>query len=399
MASGSYARKSLPQEPIELEKRIPARATRELPPMTTQELDTEGDDFLAESSFSQPLPSLTRTTPRATQNQNTRASKPAQATRTTQNTQTTRVIPPAQTTQLTRATQNVQTRAIQPVQIGPPTPLIQPATKTTLPARRERSGMNTYTAPPPLPPPLPRRIINEYAPDPEPSPLQRHHFWLRPWVICVYCVVASLLVLISAGIFQRSDEERLLNYGGGKTYDIQVGGKLAASWQDDQPMPPKVTIKSRGGPYAVLGKPTVTPAFINEVLSNYHSPAAGKGQALYDLGVKYGIDPAFALAFFMHESTFGTKGEANASLSLGNIRCIPNFRCRDNFAWFDTWEDGFQEWYKLMRNLYVAQWGLTTVDQIIPTYAPAADHNNESAYINSLKHALDTWHAGQIIVN
>ena len=115
--------------------------------------------------------------------------------------------------------------------------------------------------------------------------------------------------------------------------------------------------------------------------------------------MKYGIDPAFALAFFMHESTFGTKGEASGSLSLGNIRCIPNFRCRDNFAWFDTWEDGFQEWYKLMRNLYVAQWGLTTVDQIIPTYAPAADHNDESAYINSLKHSLDTWHAGQILVN
>jgi hypothetical protein len=208
-----------------------------------------------------------------------------------------------------------------------------------------------------------------------------------------------LLVLISAGIFQRSDEERLLNYGGGKTYDIQVGGKLAASWQDDQPMPPKITIKSQGGPYAVLGKPTVNVAFINKVLSTYNSPAAGKGQALYDLGVKYGIDPAFALAFFMHESTFGTKGEASGSLSLGNIRCIPNFRCRDNFAWFNTWEDGFQEWYKLIRNLYVAQWGLTTVDQIIPTYAPAADHNNESAYINSLKHALDTWHAGQIIVN
>jgi len=377
MASGSYARKSLPQEPIELEKRIPARATRELPPMTP-ELDTEGDDYLAERPFSQPLPSATLT----------RTTRTGQNTQTTQTTRTT-----TQNTQSTRAIQNTQsTRAIQPAQIELPAPFI-PATNKTA-ARRERAGMNTQSTPAPLP----RRIINEYAPDPEPSPLQRHHFWLRPWVICVYCVVASLLVLISAGIFQRSDEERLLNYGGGKTYDIQVGGKLAASWQEDQPMPPKVSIKAQTGPYVVLGKPTVTPAFINQVLSNYNSPAAGKGQALYDLGVKYGIDPAFALAFFMHESTFGTKGEASGSLSLGNIRCIPNFRCRDNFAWFDTWEDGFQEWYKLMRNLYVAQWGLTTVDQIIPTYAPAADHNNESAYINSLKHALDTWHAGQIIV-
>lgn len=277
----------------------------------------------------------------------------------------------------------------------PTTQSIQTTAKIASPAYTRRIATNEYSS---VPAPLPRRIVNEYGPVPQPAPLQRHQFWLRPWVICVFCVVASLLVLISAGIFQRSDEERLLNYGGGKTYDIQVGGKLASTWQTDEPLPPKVAIKHQTGPYVVLSKPTVNADFINKVLSAYHSPAAGKGQALYDIGVKYGIDPAFALAFFMHESTFGLKGEASGSLSLGNIRCIPNFRCRDNFAWFDTWEDGFQEWYKLMRNLYVAQWGLTTVDQIIPTYAPAADHNDESAYINSLKHSLDTWHAGQIFV-
>ncbi|GAC1361837.1 MAG: glucosaminidase domain-containing protein [Ktedonobacteraceae bacterium] len=372
MASGSYARKSLPQEPIELEKRIPARATRELPPLG-QEIEDDEDDFSDEESFTEPpQPTIqsrtTRTVP-TPQSMQSRA---------------TRVIPTAQ------PMQSRTTRVI------PTTQSMQPAYKTTPQGRAWRTEVDEYI--PPAPPPLPRRIVNEYAPTP-PSPLQRHQFWLRPWVVCVFCVVASLLVLISAGIFQRSDEQRLLNYGGGKTYDIQVGGKLASSWQTDQPLPPRVAIKSQSGPYGVLGKPTITPDFINQVLSRYNSPAAGKGQALYDLGVKYGIDPAFALAFFMHESTFGTRGEASASLSLGNIRCIPNFRCRDNFAWFDTWEDGFQEWYKLIRNLYVAQWGLTTVDQIIPTYAPAADHNNETAYINSLKHALDTWHAGQILVN
>jgi hypothetical protein len=140
-------------------------------------------------------------------------------------------------------------------------------------------------------------------------------------------------------------------------------------------------------------------AFIDKVLSAYRSPAAGKGQSLYDLGVKYGIDPAFALAFFMHESSFGNQGEATKSLSLGNLRCIPNFRCEDNFAQFNSWEDGFQAWYQLIRNLYVAQWGLTTVDTIIPRYAPPADNNNDDAYIAALKHALDVWHSGQIIVS
>ena len=148
----------------------------------------------------------------------------------------------------------------------------------------------------------------------------------------------------------------------------------------------------------MLGRPTLTVSFINQVLATYKSPAKGRGQALYDLGQQYGIDPAFALAFFMHESSFGNQGEATKSLSLGNLRCISNYRCEDNFAQFDSWEDGFKAWYQLIRNLYVAQWGLTTIDKIIPRYAPAADHNDEQAYINSLKHALDTWHAGQIIV-
>ena len=108
----------------------------------------------------------------------------------------------------------------------------------------------------------------------------------------------------------------------------------------------------------------------------------------------YGIDPAFALAFFMHESTFGTMGEARSSLSLGNLRCIPNFECRDNYAWFPTWQAGFQAWYALIRNLYVAVWGLTTVPQIIPRYAPPGDNNNDDAYIASVEHSIDTWHAG-----
>jgi hypothetical protein len=183
-------------------------------------------------------------------------------------------------------------------------------------------------------------------------------------------------------------------------YSIQVGGKLANTWESSKPIVPKVPIPPQSGPYSVLGKPTITADFINQVLASYNSPAAGEGQALYDLGVQYGIDPAFALAFFMHESTFGTMGEARTTMSLGNLRCIPNYACADQdrggYAQFNSWEDGFKAWYALIRNLYVAQWGLTTVDQIIPRYAPTSDNNDEAAYISSLKHAIDTWHAGYL---
>jgi hypothetical protein len=227
-------------------------------------------------------------------------------------------------------------------------------------------------------------------------PLDRHKPWLYRFIIVSFVVVISMGVLLSAAMLQRPGDAQLINLPGfGKVYDVQVGGSLASQIQNTNgPQTPKVPLHT--GPYSVLGAPSISVDFINQVLDAYHSPAAGQGQALYDLGVKYGIDPAFALAFFQHESSFGTAGEARSSLSLGNLRCIPDAQCTDNYAWFPTWQAGFEAWYKLILNLYVAVWGLTTVDQIIPKYAPTADNNNEAAYIAALKRELDAWHTGQI---
>lgn len=148
--------------------------------------------------------------------------------------------------------------------------------------------------------------------------------------------------------------------------------------------------------YSIMGSPTVSVAFINQVLSSYNSPAAGKGQALFDDGVKYGIDPVYALAFFMHESSFGNAGVAQYTHSLGNLRCIPSAPCYNGFAYFSTWEDGFDAWYWLISNVYVGTWHLTTIEQIIPTYAPSGDHNDVSAYISAIESAVNAWRSGQI---
>ena len=154
--------------------------------------------------------------------------------------------------------------------------------------------------------------------------------------------------------------------------------------------------------YTVLGSPTVSAAFINRVLSAYHSPAAGLGQALYDDGVRTGIDPVFALAFFMHESSFGTTGEARKTLALGNERCIPDRPCvdldRGGYAQMESWEDGFSHWYSLMLTLYVKQWHRVTIEQIIPKYAPGSDGNDEEGYIAAIEHAVDTWRRGVVWV-
>ncbi len=155
-------------------------------------------------------------------------------------------------------------------------------------------------------------------------------------------------------------------------------------------------------PYTVLGPPSVSAAFINRVLAAYHSPAAGLGQALYDDGVRTGIDPVYALAFFLHESSFGTTGEAQKTLALGNERCIPDRSCvdldRGGYAQMQSWEDGFAHWYSLLLMLYVKEWHRVTIEQIIPKYAPGSDGNDEAAYIAAIEHAVATWRRGVVWV-
>lgn len=235
------------------------------------------------------------------------------------------------------------------------------------------------------------------------SPLTSAHPWMPRLLLTLVCVVIGAFVLIIAGIYVRQPGAAVVNYPQGQSFPIELGGSYAAfnTWNNSSgPLPAETPLPKNPGPYSVLGKPTISVNLINQVLSSYHSPTAGMGQTLYDLGVQYGIDPVYPLAFFMHESLFGTTGEARVTLSLGNERCIPDRSCidqdRGGYAKMNSWQDGFEHWYKLIRNLYVAQWGRVTVDQIIPKYAPNSDGNNEKAYIATLKHEVDVWRAGGI---
>jgi len=148
----------------------------------------------------------------------------------------------------------------------------------------------------------------------------------------------------------------------------------------------------------VMGEPTITVEQIEQVLAEFNSPAAGHGQEIYDLGVKYGINPAISLAFFVHESGAGSnpawagrKPDGTTSNNIGNIICTPGYRCYGRFREYATWGEGIEDWYKLIKELYVGEWGRTTVEEIIPKYAPAADNNDEGAYINAVKRLVEEW--------
>jgi hypothetical protein len=156
-----------------------------------------------------------------------------------------------------------------------------------------------------------------------------------------------------------------------------------------------------GDPDQLQRSPSISADFINRILAAANSPAQGTGQALYALGVKYGLDPAYALAFFMHESSFGKTGVANATQSLGNIRCSAGYSCIDGFRAYPTWPDGYEDWYSLIKYGYFTgqvsrKCPCVTVQQIIPVYAPASDNNDEGAYIAAIRNAVSTWREGEI---
>ena len=169
-----------------------------------------------------------------------------------------------------------------------------------------------------------------------------------------------------------------------------------------KPAPTGATAPAIKDASSVVGKPSIPAGQINTILCASSSPACNKGQTLYDLGVKYNIDSAYALAFFLHESHFGTQGEARKTMSLGNLRCINDRPCvdldRGGYAQFYSWEDGFDHWFSLIRNVYVNQWHRETVPSILEKYAPSADNNDPNSYANNVQHAVSVWRAGRVAV-
>jgi hypothetical protein len=216
--------------------------------------------------------------------------------------------------------------------------------------------------------------------------------------------VALLFVLcgIAAISLPRRPSAGALSDQGGAIYVI-ASGSAAVAPAGSPPMIRTVRAVATGSGYrsapasiddfAVRGAPTVSVSQINRVLATYDSPLVGQGQALYDLGVKYGIDPVFCLAFFVEESAGGTRGEAVLTHSVGNLRPEPGAASLDGYRYYNTWLEGAEDWYRLISNVYVDQWGLGTVPAIIPVYAPSGDNNDVASYINTVEQLVSTWRA------
>lgn len=160
-----------------------------------------------------------------------------------------------------------------------------------------------------------------------------------------------------------------------------------------QPPPPQ----RQPGDYNLQAAPSLSAEQIDAILASYGSPATGTGQAWVDYGTQHNIDPAFALAFFIHESTAGThpnwaglKDDGSSTHNVGNIICAGYPTCYGRFRDYDSWETGIADWYRLIDVEYIQGRGTTTLDEIIPIYAPSVE-NDVDGYTAVVKQMVDSW--------
>lgn len=142
--------------------------------------------------------------------------------------------------------------------------------------------------------------------------------------------------------------------------------------------------------------PRISQAQFVRVLERYGSPCASIGAECYTIISSYGLDPAVALAFFGHESVFGTRGVAVETRNWGNVRAPVKAERTigmhpRHFAIFRSWQDGLRDWCERINERYIDQKGLDTVEKAVPVYAPSTDGNNEAAYINHVTKLVADW--------
>jgi len=148
------------------------------------------------------------------------------------------------------------------------------------------------------------------------------------------------------------------------------------------------------------GQPSISATGILTVLQHYHSPAATLefATALYDLGIKYGVNPAYALGFFIVESQCGTQGQAATSHSVGNIRynvdlhSPVSYTDQGGYRSYASWSDGAADWFWVIRTYYLDA-GVRDIYDVTPIYAPSSDHNDPQNYAQTVYQDVLSWNS------
>jgi N-acetylmuramoyl-L-alanine amidase len=148
--------------------------------------------------------------------------------------------------------------------------------------------------------------------------------------------------------------------------------------------------------------PRISPARFEQILHSAASPAADSARAMYEAIVATGVDPAFALAFFKHESQFGSVGVCHDfdTHSPGNTRSsrigvtgfvdVPG---KGRYVKYGDWVTGMRDaCYRLVDPVFdYATARATSIEQILPIWAPTSDSNSPQVYIQSVVNLMNGW--------
>jgi hypothetical protein len=212
-----------------------------------------------------------------------------------------------------------------------------------------------------------------------------------PWLFAIIAAVCLGVVLLASAPTRTVISGYRQPGGGGNPSEseIQAVGVAAPSTPDGQ--------------HSILGQPTISADMIDTVLAKFGSPAAGTGQIWIEMGKRYGINPAYALAFFIHESSAGTnkgwaglKADGSTTHNIGNIICAGYATCYGGFRDYSSWDTGVEDWYKLILREYVEGRGTSTVEQILPIYCPTNDGCLPNDYIQIVNSLVDQWNQGKL---
>jgi len=158
-------------------------------------------------------------------------------------------------------------------------------------------------------------------------------------------------------------------------------------------------------PVVSIGQPTISVAAFTDILVQANSPAALSAEQCYKAIADQGVDPAFALAIFAHESQFGKEGVASRTHNWGNLRAgAYDDYTRDGWAWYeggDAWirsaKDCARQLVRYSQNLtpglkYCGHLDHLTPENIFWHWAPTGDGDNKpNAYAVAVRALVNNW--------
>ena len=156
------------------------------------------------------------------------------------------------------------------------------------------------------------------------------------------------------------------------------------------------------GQTPVAGPPSISLATVQTIVAG--TPLAPFAEQIMFFGQQAQIDPAFALAIWMHESSLDTAGVSVQNNNPGNLICTaahlpPASGCAGRWAVYPDLSAAIADWYRYIDQQYVkgglGRGLLTTVETILPVYAPPPE-NDTAAYIAQVEARMRQWGSGTV---